>query len=80
MRKLGRDHIVVAEGLSVVNFNKMIVLNETAAYLWDEVQGKDFDADLLSSLLQSRYDVDPARSLEDARTLIDKWTEAGITE
>lgn len=41
MRTLGRDHIVVAEGLQLINFNKMIVLNDTATYLWNEIQGKE---------------------------------------
>lgn len=80
MRKLGRDHIVVAEGLDAVNFNKMIVLNETAAYLWDAVKDREWDAELMRDLLLEKYEVSPEQALADAKALADKWVEAGIAE
>lgn len=80
MRTLGSDHIVVAEGLQLVNFNKMIVLNDTATYLWTEIQGKDFDADTLKGLLVSRYEVCEDVAAADAENIIQKWVEAGIVE
>ena len=78
LRKIGRDHIVVAEGLKTVNFNKMIVLNESAAYLWESVIGREFDAQSLSDLLQERYDVDEETALKDSQAIAAKWLEAGI--
>lgn len=80
MRKLGRDHIVVAEGLGMINFNKMIVLNDTAAYLWESLQGKEFNASTIKDLLLEKYDVAPETALVDAENIIKKWTEAGLTE
>ena len=81
MRRLGRDHIVVAEGRGLVNFNKMIVLNDTAAYLWDAVQGKDFDAASLSSLLCEKFEgVSAQQALSDSESLLSKWMEEGLVE
>ena len=37
LRTMLGENIVVGEGLSQVNFNKLITLNETAAFLWKEV-------------------------------------------
>lgn len=80
MRVLGRDHIVVAEGLNLVDFNKMVVLNPTAAYLWEAVCDKEFDAQTLRDLLLAKYDVGEQQAAEDAGALIDKWNEAGLLE
>ena len=80
LRKIGKDHIVVAEGLKTVNFNKMIVLNETAVYLWEAVQGKDWTPSSLADLLLEKYDVDPETAAADASALADKWVEAGLVD
>ena len=77
-RKLGREYIVTAEGLSKVDFNKMIVLNESASYLWDEVFGREFTAEDLRDLLLERYEVEEARAYEDAVKIAQQWKEAGL--
>ena len=33
LRKLGNEYILVGESMELINFNKMITLNETAAFL-----------------------------------------------
>jgi len=78
LRKLGKEHIVVGEGLGQVNFNKMISLNASAAYLWESVEGKDFSVDDLVALLLDRYEVEEEVARRDARALADAWVEAGV--
>lgn len=34
LRPLGDEYILVGESVDLINFNKMITMNETAAYLW----------------------------------------------
>lgn len=80
MRKLGRDHIVVGEGLKTINFNKMIVLNETAAYLWESVFGREFTKENLAALLKEQYEVDDQTASRDAAAVADKWLELGLTQ
>ncbi len=81
LRPLGREFIVTAEGAGQVNFNKMISLNESAAYLWKEVQGREFIAEDLVKLLLDRYEVTSEVASADVDVLIGKWLEAGmITE
>ena len=78
LRKLGKEHIVVGEGLGQVNFNKMISLNASAAYLWESVDGKDFSVDDLVSLLLERYEVEEEVARRDAGALAKAWVEAGV--
>ena len=55
-------------------------MNETAAYLWKNVEGKEFDSDTLMSLLINEYEVDDATANKDAKNIAKQWIEAGIAE
>ena len=57
LRPLGKEFIVTPESVAQINFNKMISLNSSAAYLWKSVEGKEFTAETLRDLLLERYDV-----------------------
>jgi len=79
MRPLGKEFIIVSEGLSQVNFNKMISMNATAAYLWKSVEGKDdFSVEDLKNLLLDEYEVDEETAAKDAAAIAEKWLEIGI--
>ena len=80
LRSIGDNYMVVGEGLAQIDFNKIISLNSTAAYLWKAVQGKEFTVQDLKDLLLEEYDVDEATALRDASALAEKWAEAGLTE
>lgn len=79
LRPLGNEFILVGEGIEQINFNKMITMNETAAYLWQHVQdGQDFDAARLAELLTQEYEVSQEQALQDAQTTIQSWLNAEI--
>lgn len=78
LRPLGRDFIVTGEGLAHVNFNKLISLNESAAYLWNELVGKEFTSEDLVKLLLERYEVAEEVARADVDALVEKWLESGI--
>ena len=79
LRPLGREFILVGESVEQVNFNKMITMNETAAYLWEKVaDGKDFDAKLLAEYLTAEYEVSDEQALKDAEMTVKIWLNAGI--
>ena len=80
LRPLGKEHILMPEGLEAEGFDAMISMNESAAFLWKNIQGTDFDAEKLTKLLLEEYDVDESTASNDAQTLIAKWLEAGIIE
>lgn len=80
LRRMGSEYIIVGEGLGQVDFNKLISLNQSAAYLWQEIEGKRFTAGTLASLLVERYGIDMATALNDANDIIKDWLEAKIVE
>ena len=80
LRQICGEYVVVGEGLARVNFNKMLSLNETAAFLWKEVQGKEFTKDTLVDLLLGQYEVERERAAEDVDKLIAVWLKEGVAE
>ena len=80
LRNVCGENIIVAEGKENIDFTKIISMNETAAYLWKNVEGKVFDSDTLISLLINEYEVDDATANKDAKNIAKQWIEAGIAE
>ena len=78
LRELGGDYILIGESAELVNFNNLITFNEAAAYLWQQVEGKEFTPETLAALLMEEYDVDEATALADARNLADLWMREGV--
>ena len=80
LRNVCGENIIVAEGKENIDFTKIISMNETAAYLWKNVEGKEFDSDTLMSLLINEYEVDDSTANKDAKNIAKQWIEAGIAE
>lgn len=80
LRKLGNEYILVGESMELINFNKMITLNETAAFLWEQAQQGEFDANKLCKALCAEYEVEPAQALQDVEATLKAWREAGVIE
>jgi hypothetical protein len=74
------ENIVTAEGLEHINFNKLISLNATAAFLWEKVAGKEFTAEEMAQYLIEEYGIDMELALKDSNALCKAWIEAGVAE
>lgn len=80
LRNVCGENIIVAEGEENIDFSDIISMNETSAYLWKQVQGKEFTPEQLVELLMQEYDVVEGEALRDAEQLIKVWCDAGIAE
>ncbi len=79
LREVAGSFIVVAVGDAVKQFNGVINLNETGAFLWKQLEN-GCDEDGLTSALLSEYDVEESVARADAKNFIDKLTEAGLVK
>lgn len=80
LRQICGEYIVVGEGLAQVNFNKLLTLNETAAYLWKEITGKEFTREDLVKLLLDQYEVAEDVAAKDVDKLVETWITEGVVE
>ena len=79
LRPLGNEYLLIAESVDLVNFNAMITLNESAAYLWRNVaELPSFDEQTMVDLLLAEYEVSPEQALEDVRKTIASWRDAKL--
>ncbi len=81
LRSVCGEYVIVAEGKENIDFTNIISMNDTAAYLWENVQDiEDFVVGDLVNLLMKDYDVDENTAEGDVKKLIDKWNAAGLLE
>lgn len=78
LRTVCGENIIVAEGEENIDFSNIISMNESSAYLWKNIQGKEFTHEDLVKLLTEEYEVDEATALKDVKALTDLWNQAGI--
>ncbi len=80
LRDVCGEKVIIAEGLENLDFSKMVNLNESAAYLWEAVVGKDFDVETLTSLLCNEYEVSREVAEHDVQALLKEWIALGMVE
>lgn len=80
LRSICGENVIVAEGIENIDFSKIISMNESAAYLWQNIEGKEFTEEELVDLLTAEYEVDKATARQDVATMLQQWTEAGMLE
>ncbi len=80
LREMLGENIVTAEGLEHINFNKLISLNSTAAFLWENLVEKEFTVEDMAALLIEEYGIDEELALKDSKNLCKAWLDAGIVE
>lgn len=80
LRPLGKQYLVMAEGQKQVDFNRMVSMNVTAAFLFQEVQDVDFDIATLAQLLVNECGISMEQANHDAALTIEEWQQAGILQ
>ena len=80
MRRICGDNIICGDGIEQIDFNKLIRLNDTAAFLWNAVEGIEFTVQTLADALVSEYEIDMDLALRDSQSLLDSWKENGLVE
>ena len=79
LRSVGGRHVVVAIGKASEDFNGLIKLNETGAFLWKQLEKGTTYEDMLSALLKE-YEVDEATAREGIDAFIKTAKDANLIE
>lgn len=80
LRELLGNKIITSEGLEQIDFDKILKLNSSAAYIWEHVSKREFDLETIVDLLLDRYDIERSVALQDARCLLDGWISLGLID
>lgn len=79
LRRVAGQDVVIPMGDNIADFNGIITLNETAAFLWKNLQQDITKEDLLNCLLQE-YEIDREKAAEDLDGLLSVLEERKILE
>lgn len=79
LREVAGSYLVVAVGDAVKNFQGIINLNETGAFLWKNAE-KELDKDKMVEALLSEYDVEKDVAEKDVEAFISKLKEMNLVK
>lgn len=81
LHQIGKEFVVVAQGLENVDFTKMITLNGSAAFLWQQLEnGVEFNKETIVDLLTSRYEINKETALADGEKFIESLLSSQLIE
>ena len=80
LRHIGREYVIVEPNSEVVDMANVFTLNETAAWLWKQLESKSFSTEVVAEMLLKEYDIDADRAAGDAEQLVADMIENGLIE
>ena len=79
LRKIANSDMVVPVGNNIADFNGIISLNETAAFLWNRLK-EGTEIPLMVDALIEEYDISRILATEDVEHFVTKLQQANILE
>ena len=77
LREIAGEKVIVKQGTHGVDMTKIISFNESAAALWEQFFGKEFDSDQAAEFLIERYGISSEIAARDTGLWINKLMECG---
>lgn len=78
LRKIAGETIIVNQGTVGADLTKIISLNETATFLFNEMSGKEFTVADVEKALKDTYEVDDATVAKDSAAWVDALKNSGV--
>ena len=78
VREMAGEHVVIMQGRKGVDMTRIISLNESSLYLWESLQGKEFEVEDVARRLTGRDEVDAATAARDAAAWVEKLRECKL--
>ena len=80
LRTIGSDHMIVDPSQDMVDLSTVYTLNDSAAWLWEQLKGIEFSPTTVANLLCEQYDVTTEKAVADAEILIQDFKKQGLLE
>ena len=80
LRSIAGRNIVVPVGNRSLDFNGMITLNESATFLWEQLEKGAEEQELVRAVLERYEDVDEDLAMKSVSDFLDKLREVDCLE
>ena len=78
IQKVGTSYVAVPIGETSKHFHAMLRLNETGAFLWNQMAAKDCTEEDLVNALLSEYEVEREIAERDVHALVELMREKNL--
>ena len=81
LREVCGERVIMGEGLGAIDFGRLLCLNETAAWLWNQAKEMgDFTVEALTDRLCENYDVSAEEARKDVVDIVGEWQKVEMLE
>lgn len=80
LRSMAGQNVVIMQGRYGGDMTKIISLNDSAAFLWNKFQGREFTSDEVTDALVEEYEIEREIALKDAEAWCAKLSENALVE
>jgi hypothetical protein len=77
-RKTGNEYVLVPITNNIADMNSVYTLNETGAFIWEQIDGKKNVGEIIAALTDE-YEIDKEKAEEDVFQFIENLSEYLIT-
>jgi hypothetical protein len=78
LRRIGNEYVIIVPDRGQVDLTEVYTLNETAAWIWEQFENKDFTFEQVVELMQEHYDADKERVMSDVNELLNVLIKGGL--
>ena len=78
LRRIGSEYIIIVPDKDSVDLTEVYSLNETSAWIWEQVKNEDFTIEKIVELLQQHYEVDQETATNDVCAMVDVFKTGGL--
>jgi len=78
IRDIAGERLIVLQGKNGLDLTRVVELNGTAEWLWNELQGTEFTEACAAAILARQYGIEEEQALADARRWIGGLSAAGL--
>lgn len=80
VRQIAGENVVILQGCGNSDMTKIITLNDSALFLWNQLESKDFSVEDAVAVLCKNYEVEESLAKSDAQAWIKRMQECGLVE
>lgn len=73
-RKTGNEYVLVPIANNIADMNSVYTLNETGAFIWEQIDGKKTTEEIIAALT-AEYDIDNKSAEADVLSFIDNMSK-----
>lgn len=78
LRQVGDEYMIVNPFSDTIDMTQIHTLNETAAWIWKKMEGKEFTIEDIKISICEEYEIDEETAIADATELCELWKKNGL--